>query len=168
MKAVGLTFLALVLGLLSGTTHAEEPHGCDKFKWPIVHEQEALSAPGVAKLTAGGILHMDTAASINLAPLAQAHLVSAPERTPTETNSFAGVVELDAPPNDGVYKVSISTEGWIDVIQDGEYLKPTAFTGAMDCRGIRKSVKFPLRAKPVTIQLSNVRMPVISLIVTPE
>jgi hypothetical protein len=168
MKVLGLTSLALVLGFLPGMAQAEEPHGCDKFKWPIVHEQEALGAPGVAKLASGGILRMDAAASVNLAPLAQARLIMPPQRTPTETSSFAGAVELDAPPNDGVYKVSISIEGWIDVIQDGEYLKPTAFTGAMDCREIRKSVKFPLRAKPLTIQLSNVRMPSISVIVTPE
>jgi hypothetical protein len=147
---------------------AEEPHGCDKFQWPIVHEQDALNAPGVAKLAAGGTLTVDTAASLNLAPLAQARLIMPPERTPTQTASFAGIVELDTPRKEGVYKVTISTEGWIDVIQGGEYIKPTAFTGAMDCPGIRKSVKFPLRAKPVTIQLSNVRGPLISLIVTPE
>jgi hypothetical protein len=168
VKVVELTLLALVLGFQSGMAQAEEPHGCDKFKWPIVHEQDALNAPGIAKLVAGGILTVDTAASINLAPLAEARLMMPPERTPTQTASFAGIVELDTPPKEGIYKVTISTEGWIDLIQDGEYIKPTAFTGAMDCPGIRKSVKFPLRAKPVTIQLSNVRAPLISLIVTAE
>ena len=108
---------------------------------------------------------MNAAASISLLPLAQEHLLRPPERTPTENASFAGSVTLDAPPTDGLYKVSIATDGWIDVIQDGEYL---IFTGAVDCHGIRKSVKFPLRAKPVTIQLSNVRSPQISIIVTPD
>ena len=168
VKAIAQTALTMVLALLCAVAQAEEPHGCDKFKWPIVHEQDALNAPGVAVLAVGGVLPLNAAASISLLPLAQEHLLRPPERTPTENASFAGSVTLDAPPTDGLYKVSISTDGWIDVIQDGEYLKPTAFTGAVDCHGIRKSVKFPLRAKPVTIQLSNVQSPRISIIVTPD
>ena len=35
-------------------------------------------------------------------------------------------------------------------------------------RALRKSVKFPLEAKPLTIQLSDVKTPEISLIVSPE
>ena len=33
---------------------AEEPSGCDKFKWPIEHERAALTAPDRVKLTTGG------------------------------------------------------------------------------------------------------------------
>ena len=35
-------------------------------------------------------------------------------------------------------------------------LKSVAFSGATGCEGIRKSVKFELKAEPFTIQLSNV------------
>jgi len=72
VKVAGLALLALVLGFQCEMAQAEEPHGCDKFKWPIVHEQDALNAPGVAKLAVGGVLTLDAAASINLVPLAQA------------------------------------------------------------------------------------------------
>jgi hypothetical protein len=35
---------------------AEEPSGCDKFKWPIERERAALTAPDRAKLVSGGQL----------------------------------------------------------------------------------------------------------------
>ena len=42
--------------LLLGTVPAfaaEEPSGCDKFKWPIDRERAALTAPNRAKLASG-------------------------------------------------------------------------------------------------------------------
>jgi hypothetical protein len=48
---------ALLIGfVLLGTTSAwaaEEPSGCDKFKWPIEHERAALTAPDRIKLASG-------------------------------------------------------------------------------------------------------------------
>ena len=92
----------------------------------------------------------------------------APERAPKASPSYAGAVKLDAPAAAGTFKVSLSGAGWIDVVQDGRFLKPVAFSGAPDCPGLRRSVKFPLAAKPLTIQLSDVKSPDISLIVSPE
>ena len=74
VKAIAQTALTMVLALLCAVAQAEEPHGCDKFKWPIVHEQDALNAPGVAVLAVGGVLPLNAAASISLLPLAQEHL----------------------------------------------------------------------------------------------
>jgi hypothetical protein len=36
---------------------AEEPSGCDKFKWNIEHERAALTAPDRIKLVSGGELN---------------------------------------------------------------------------------------------------------------
>ncbi len=161
--------ILLIAGLSSPAfALAAEPSGCDKFKWPLAHEQSALAAPQVARLESGALLAFDAAASMHLAPLAEAKLEMPPERAPKASPSFAGAFKLDAPGAAGTYKVSISGEGWIDVIQDGRFVKPVAFTGATDCQGLRKSVKFPLEAKPLTIQLSDVKAPDISVIVSPE
>ena len=40
-------------------------------------------------------------------------------------------------------------------MQDGKHLKPVAFSGATDCAGLRKTMRFELAAQPVTIQLSG-------------
>jgi hypothetical protein len=146
---------------------AGEPGGCDKFKWPLAHERSALSAP-TARLEPGATLAFDAAASVHLVPLAEAKLELAPERSPKASPSYAGAIKLDAPASAGTFKVSLSESGWIDVVQDGRFVRPVAVSGAPDCPGLRRSVKFPLAAKPLTIQLSDVKSPDISLIVSPE
>lgn len=166
MKAFAILFAA---GLgLPGLAHAAEPSGCDKFKWPVTHEQAALSAASLAHLQSGGALPLDAAADIQLAPFAEAKLDMPPERAPKASPSYAAEIKLDAPASAGTFKISISQEGWIDVIQDGHFVKPTAFSGATDCAGLRKSVKFSLDAKPATIQFSSVKGQDISVIVSPE
>jgi len=160
----------LLIAALSSPAFAQagEPSGCDKFKWPLAHEQSALSAPQIARLESGATLAFDVAASVHLAPLAEAKLEMAPERSPRVSPSYAGAVKLDAPAAAGTFKVSLSDAGWIDVVQDGRFVRPIAVSGAPDCPGLRRSVKFPLAAKPLTIQLSDVKTPDISLIVSPE
>lgn len=159
----------LIAALLSPAwAQAAEPSGCDKFKWPIAHEQSALSAPQVARLESGALLGLDAAASVHLGPQFEAKLEMPPERPPRASPSYAGAVNLNAPGAAGTYKVSLSGEGWIDVIQDGRFVKPVGFSGALDCPSLRKSVKFSLEAKPLTIQISDVKTPGISLIVSPE
>ncbi|MGD1036157.1 MAG: hypothetical protein ABR878_02985 [Roseiarcus sp.] len=160
----------LLIAALSSPAFAQagEPSGCDKFKWPLAHERSALSAPQIARLESGATLAFDVAASVHLAPLAEAKLEMAPERAPKASPSYAGAVELDAPAAAGIFKVSLSDAGWIDVVQDGRFVKPVAVSGAADCPGLRRSVKFPLEAKPLTIQLSGVKAPDISLMVSPE
>jgi hypothetical protein len=47
-------------------------------------------------------------------------------------------------------------------------LHPIAFTGARDCEGARKSVKFDLPSRPLTVQLSGVPDSNINLIVSSD
>src|ERR1700722_154527 len=54
--------LALVLLATAPAFAAEEPSGCDKFKWPIEHERAALTAPDRIKLASGGGLAAPAAA----------------------------------------------------------------------------------------------------------
>ena len=50
-----LLFAFVLLGPASALA-AEEPSGCDKFKWPIEHERAALTAPDRVKLSSGAEL----------------------------------------------------------------------------------------------------------------
>jgi hypothetical protein len=161
--------LLTIAALLSPTLAlAAEPSGCDKFKWPLAREQAALADAGAKPLESGAALVLDAASRLTLAPFAEAKLDMPPERAPKVSPSYAGAVKVAAPVAAGTFKVSISDEGWIDVIQDGRFLKPVAFSGATDCPGLRKSVKFSLGAAPVTIQVSNVKAPAISLMISGE
>jgi hypothetical protein len=150
----------------SAPAWAAEPSGCDKFKWPIARERAALVSPDRPKLASGADI---TAPAITLALLAPAaaHLPTPPERAPKD-GTFAGFVALKTAPKPGVYTVSLSSAAWIDVVQEGKILKPVAFSGATDCDGIRKTMKYALAASPFVIQVSGATENAIDLAVLPS
>ncbi len=167
MKHAVLVFACV--GALARPAVAQEPVGCDKFKWPIEAERALLTAPAIAQVTSGGALAAPpVAANVALTPFAQTKLPLPPERAPKAPDTFAGFVRLAAPPRPGTYKVTLAAEGWIDLVQDGRLVKSQAFSGATGCDGVRKSVKFELAAQPFTIQFSGMRANAIRLAVTPD
>lgn len=67
----------------------------------------------------------------------------------------------------GLYTISLSTGAWVDVVQDGHALKPVAFSGATDCSGIRKTVKYELSAQPFVLQVSGAKENSVSIAILP-
>jgi hypothetical protein len=161
-------FVALLLLGAAPAWAAEEPSGCDKFKWPIERERAALTAPDRAKLASGSELAALPSSGVTLALVtpADAKLPTPPERAPKE-GTFAGFASIKAAPRAGLYTVSLSSGGWLDVVQDGHFLKPKAFSGATDCDGIRKTVKFELSAAPFVVQVSGTKEDSISIAILP-
>jgi hypothetical protein len=160
--------VAIALIAAPGLAQAQEGSGCSAFKWPLDHERATLVRADKASLPNGGALAYDAAMTLELQPLATAGLPKAPERAPKSPTAFAGHFTLAAPAKAGNYRVTISSEGWVDVLDGGAYLHPTAFTGAKDCDGARKSVKFDLPARPLALQFSGVPQNQISVIVSPD
>jgi hypothetical protein len=162
-------FLAIAFMLAAAPAWAaEEPSGCDKFKWPIDRERAALTAPDRAKLTSGAELTALPATGFTLALVAptEAKLPSPPERAPKD-GTFAGFASVKAVPKMGVYTVSLSAGAWVDVVQDGHFLKPAGFSGATDCDGIRKTMKYELSDKPFVLQISGTKDNSISIAILP-
>lgn len=145
---------------------AAEPSGCDKFKWPIERERAALTSPDRPKLASGAEISSPAIALTLLAPAA-AHLPIAPERAPKD-GTFAGFAALNTSPKPGTYTISLSAAAWVDVVQNGKMLKPTAFSGATDCDGIRKTIKYEFATSPLVIQISGAAEPSISVAVLPS
>jgi hypothetical protein len=148
---------------------AEEPSGCDKFKWNIDHARAVLTAPDRTKLNSGSELTAlpSTGVTLALVAPADAKLPTPPERAPKD-GTFAGFAKITAVPKAGSYTISLSNGAWLDVVQDGHFLKPTAFSGATDCEGIRKTVKFDLSAAPFVLQISGVRDNSLSIAIQPS
>jgi hypothetical protein len=155
---VRTAFIAIVTCLAAGSALAEEPVGCDKFKWPLEKERATLNGTDLPKVVSGDRITwpIPFATSVALSPLADAKLPTPPERTPKSPDTFAGFVQVAGPAKAGTYKITLSSEGWIDVLQDGHAAKSIAFSGATGCEGVRKSVKFDLTAQPLTLELSAV------------
>jgi hypothetical protein len=165
----------LAAGLLAAASvaapdsaRAQEGSGCAGFKWSLDAERAALIRPDRPSLANGGTLALSVATTLELQPLPSAGLPKAPERAPKSAQAFAGHFVLAAPAKPGVYKVTISSPGWIDVIDGDGYLHPKAFTGATDCEGARKSVKFDLPSRGLALQFSGVESNQLSVIVSPD
>jgi hypothetical protein len=137
---------------------AQEPVGCDKFKWSLDRERATLTGSDLPKLASGSRVKwpLPFATTVTLLPFSEVKLPVAPERTPKSNNTFAGFIEASAPAQSGTYKITLSSQGWIDLMQDGERLKSIAATGATGCGGVRKSVKFELAKTPFTVQFSGI------------
>ena len=67
-----------------------------------------------------------------------------------------------------MYTVSLSAGGWVDLVQDGHFLKPKAFSGATDCDGIRKTMKYEIAASPLLLQVSGTREDTVSVAILPS
>jgi hypothetical protein len=148
----------------------QEPIGCDKFKWPLDKERATLTGTDLPKMASGDRITwpIPWATILTLVPLADAKLPVPPELAPKSPASFAGFLRVAAPAKAATYKVTLSSEGWVDVVQDSHAVKSVAFSGATGCEGVRKSVKFELTAQPLTIELSGVPSDSLGIAVSPE
>jgi hypothetical protein len=159
--------LALAALLITAPAFAQEPVGCDKFKWPLDHER-AMLANAVPSPPDGQISQpLATAYRLTLAPYDSVKLPMPPTRAP-KPGTNAGSVNMAAPSKAGTYRITLSEGAWIDVSQNGHEVKSTAFSGATGCDGIRKSVKFELAATTFVVEISGSKMSTISLVLTPD
>ena len=161
-------FITFVLLGAVPASAAEEPSGCDKFKWNIDHARAALTAPDRIKAASGAELASppSTGVTLSLQPPAEAKLPTPPERAPKE-GTFAGFATFKTAPKAGIYTVSLSTGAWVDLVQDGHALKPKGFSGATDCDGIRKTMKYEISASPFVLQISGTRENSVSVAILP-
>jgi hypothetical protein len=163
------SFILIVFSCaMAGSAFAQEPVGCDKFKWPLDKERATLNGTDLPKVASGDrvTFPIPFGATVALVPFADAKLPAPPERVPKSPDTFAGYFDAPAPKQPGSYKITLSAEGWIDVTQSGNTVKSTAFSGALGCEGIRKSVKFDLATAPFTIELSGIKADSIKLVIS--
>lgn len=159
--------LVLALAALAATAaRAGEPVGCDKFKFSVAQDIAALRAPGLTALSSGAeIGAAPFSAAVRLRPAADAGLPQPPERA-AKDGTFAGYLSLKSLPP-GLYSVSLSAAAWLDLVHEGRYLKPEAFSGVQGCEGIRKVVRFRIDAAPLVVQVSGVASESIAIAILP-
>jgi hypothetical protein len=164
-----LRYVVAILFLAAVATPALAQGGCGNFKWKLEKEHALLTSTSAAKTSNGaeqGALPA-TALALSLEPAAAAKLATPPERAPKQPSTFAGYVRFAGAPVAQTILVTLSAEAWIDLVQGGHYVKPTAFSGVHDCATMRKSIKFELAPGPFAVQLSGVAAETINMTVTP-
>lgn len=158
---------AAALATIPAAARAQEPVGCDKFRWPVGQETAALRKPDLATLPSGTEAGAPPfAAKIALRAPADAHLPMPPERAPKD-GTFAGFLSLKGA-QAGIYSISLSAPAWLDVIQDRTFRKAQSFSGVQGCDGIHKVVKFDLTTGPFLLQISGAATTSIAIAVMPS
>lgn len=159
--------LGLLLALACLSARAEDGDAC-RFDWPLQRERAWFEAAALPKVESGGTLPADApGAMLALRPAAEAALPERPTREP-KPGTFAGFLRVAAPTMPGLYQITLSDEGWLDVSQEGEGpRRPLAHTGRRTCPGLRKSLRFQLASKPVAITVSNATAATIKIAIAP-
>lgn len=111
----------------------------------------------------GGVLRLDSMATLELAPAARAKFDPAPAR-PLAAGSFANQFSLTIP-REGTYSIALSGKAWIEVARDGGRRVSIAHREGTACSGIRKIVDFALEAGTYQVQLSEAATPSLAVLV---
>jgi hypothetical protein len=165
MRCSGLVGLALVAQLFPASAADD---GCEKFAWSLTRERAWFAVADKTSIAAGETLPAvpKGAFIIRLQPASQASFALPPERKPRSDQWF-GIVRIPAVERPGIYQVTLSEEGWIDVIQDGRYARSIGSSGRSDCIGVRKSIRLEIERKPFVLQLSGVASDTIVVAIGP-
>ena len=161
-----LALLAVLSLSATSAFAAEEPSGCDKFKWPIERDRAALTAPDRAKLASGAEQAAVPASAITLGLVAPDRGKAADAAgAGAKDGTFAGFTSIKAAKAGSTR--SACPRGLGRLVQDGHFLKPVAFSGATDCDGIRKTMKYELSDKPFVLQISGAKDNSLSISILP-
>lgn len=147
---------------------AQDASGCAKFKWPVERERTAFATPGLPEIASGGTLPgiMDPVV-VSLKPQGEVTFEQTPGSRRKIDGAHAAVLKMAPVAVAGTYQITLSDEGWIDVLQNGKQVRSAGFTGERGCPGVRRSVKFPLQPGAVTVQISGVATSSIKVDVLP-
>ncbi len=150
--------------MLAATPAAADDAVCGKLQWNLDTERALLNGT-VDAFESGETKTAMPVRAMSLMLTKGAALPVALAK-PIDPDKFGGFVVLPVA-QAGDYLISLSSEGWIDAVQGGAALNSTAHTGDPDCPGLRKSVRFTLAAKPLSIQISNAPADHIKIAMTP-
>jgi hypothetical protein len=163
--AAGLALVAFVAG-----ADAQDAAGCKALAWPLDHERTAFAGEKLESVASGAARGpwKEQAFTLKLAPEeGVAFKVPTGGKHPPKGKVFGGTLSFDAPERAELYYVTLSSEGWIDVVQNGAGIRSDARTSAKECPGLRKSVRFPVGAFPIVLQVSGVPADTIKIGIRP-
>lgn len=138
---------------------------CATFKWPVTVEQ-ALLRGGKTEVGATGRLATLPVQALDLALVAPDRVTFAVQpKRPPKPDSGNAVIAIDAIGAAGQYQVTLSDDAWVDIVQAGAGAATVDFSGVHGCAGIRKSVRFDVKAGPAILQISGSSVQRLSVVI---
>lgn len=173
MRTVGslVGAMAICVGIALSQPAFAENQACTGFNWPLETEVGWMSASQSESVQSGGKIAAlpGKAITLSLKPSKSETLpvVSGVKKQAVGAESFSGWFTIDNVEKAGLYQVSLSKEGWIDVAQNGKLVDSTGFTGKRECLSLRKSVRYELQPGSALIQVVGVTADNIKVTVKP-
>jgi hypothetical protein len=171
MRILTFPAAALALTLARGTTVAGEVDGCAHFSWDVSHELAVLKqAPqaltAAVKPDGAAAAQIERLYELKLAPQESVTYAAAAGKAGADEGAHGGRVHFSVP-SAGVYRISLTTRHWIDVVADGQIIKSRDFQGARGCDRPHKIVEFELPAgRQLTLQFSGAAAPSVQVAIT--
>ncbi len=112
-------FVCALLLLGAAAIPAAAQEACSGFSWPVDTEIAWMTSPGSEPAVSGAkVPGLEAKAiALKLQPSAQVTLpVKSGTKKPIAPDSYSGWFEIASLPESGLYQVSLSDHGWIDVI----------------------------------------------------
>jgi hypothetical protein len=158
---------------MAGPVAALADDGCDHFSWDVSHELAVMKQPAkpVTAATKGGpgapALDVDKVYELKLSAQSGVTYVVKPAKPTLDDSAQGGIARFHIA-RAGLYRVSITSGHWIDVIDGQESIKSKDFQGARGCERPHKIVEFELPAnKDLVLQLSGSTDASVILAITP-
>jgi hypothetical protein len=105
--------------------------------------------------------------SVTLHPQGEVKFTVEPSRVMLADGSFAGHMGFSVPVT-GRYRIGLTSESWVDVLIDSDYLDAAAFAGRVGCKPLRKLVDYQLEAgKSYVLMLSGGSQEVMGVAIRP-
>lgn len=173
--AVGAGLLGIALPLDAQERPPRDPatETCESYDQDVrgdiaLLQQDAraltAAADGGAALPAVEVVQHYAA---TLYPQGEVKFTVEPSRVMLADGSFAGHVGFSVPVT-GRYRIGLTSESWVDVLIDGDYLDAAAFAGRVGCKPLRKLVDYQLEAgKSYVLMLSGGSQEVMGVAIRP-
>jgi hypothetical protein len=152
---------------------AEDADGCAHFTWDVSHELEVMkqTPQAVAAATKPGpqapLLQLDTLYELKLSEQGAVTYAAKPAKPTLNDSAQGGVVRINVN-KAGLYRISITSGHWIDVVDGDQFVKSRDFQGSRDCKRPHKIVEFNLPAgKDLILQFSGSTDPAVVMAITP-
>jgi hypothetical protein len=174
MRIRNITAAALigtVLALGAGSAGADDAEGCAHFNWDVSRELAVMKQPPQAIAAGKGAdstvqMQPERLYELKLVPQNAVTYAAAPGKPALDDSAHGGLVHFRVT-TAGIYRVSLSTAHWIDVVADAQLVKSRDFQGAHGCERPHKIVEFELPAgKDLVLQVSGATAPSVLVAVT--
>jgi hypothetical protein len=146
---------------------------CAHFAWDVSHElavmQQTAKQVVAATKVGSGVPHLeiDKLYELKLAPQGSVTFAAQPGKSLPAAGAQGGLVSFRVA-KAGLYRVSITTGHWIDVVAGDQLVKSKDFQGSHTCSRPHKIVEFELPAgAQLTLQLSGGTDSAVTVAITP-